>query len=79
MSQDHGSRVETEDDPFLMQIAAEPDNETAKRIYADWLEERGDERAELIRIHLKLSKLPTRHQTTGRSTNNESNCASEAA
>lgn len=35
--------------PFLEQIAAAPDDEAAKLVYADWLEERGHAAADNLR------------------------------
>jgi uncharacterized protein (TIGR02996 family) len=43
--------------PFLRCIAAEPGNRDARLIYADWLEERGDARAELIRLEEEMNEL----------------------
>jgi uncharacterized protein (TIGR02996 family) len=40
----------SDETPFLTAIDAEPAGRTARLIYADWLEERGDSRGELIRI-----------------------------
>ena len=38
------------DQQFLKEIAAHPDDNAPKLVYADWLEERGDERANLSRL-----------------------------
>ncbi|MEK6238884.1 MAG: TIGR02996 domain-containing protein [Planctomycetales bacterium] len=35
---------------FLADIAAHPDDDAPKLVYADWLEERGDKRADFIRL-----------------------------
>ncbi|MEK6234824.1 MAG: TIGR02996 domain-containing protein, partial [Planctomycetales bacterium] len=35
---------------FLAEIAANPDDDAPRLIFADWLEERGDLRAELLRL-----------------------------
>ena len=35
---------------FLKQIAAEPNNPDHRLVYADWLEEQGDERAKIVRF-----------------------------
>jgi uncharacterized protein (TIGR02996 family) len=43
---------------FLTQIFETPDDQTVRLVYADWLEEQGDERAELIRLRCELSSLP---------------------
>ena len=39
---------------FLAEIKADPNNVAAKLVYADWLEERGDPRAEVIQIREQL-------------------------
>lgn len=43
---------------FLKAIRANPDDRTARLVYADWLQERDDPRGELIRIEEELSGLP---------------------
>jgi len=47
-----------EHEPFLKGILAQPDDDTRRLVYADWLEERGDQRCELIRLQCALDKLP---------------------
>jgi len=48
----------TEDD-WLRQIAADPDDDAIRLIFADWLEEHGDvARAEFIRVQVRLAALP---------------------
>src|SRR5579862_3542121 len=42
---------------FLQAILAAPDDDTPRLIYADWLEERGDVRAEFIRVQCELARL----------------------
>ncbi len=43
---------------FLQAILTEPDNDTPRLIYADWLEENGEpERAEFIRLQVELEPL----------------------
>jgi uncharacterized protein (TIGR02996 family) len=42
------------EEAFLAAIAEEPVDDTHRLVYADWLEERGDLRAEYIRLRLKL-------------------------
>jgi uncharacterized protein (TIGR02996 family) len=39
----------TEEDAFLLDLLARPDDEAARLIYADWLADRDDPRAELVR------------------------------
>jgi uncharacterized protein (TIGR02996 family) len=46
------------DADFLAAIRAAPQDGAARLVYADWLEEQGDSRAELIRIEEKLRQLP---------------------
>lgn len=40
----------TNDDPFLAAIRAAPDDRSTRLAYADWLEERNDQRHELVRV-----------------------------
>lgn len=46
-----------DDRAFLDEILAQPDDDLPRLIYADWLEERGDPRGELIRVQCELAKL----------------------
>jgi uncharacterized protein (TIGR02996 family) len=43
---------------FLRAIIGDPDDDTARLIYADWLDERGDPRGEFIRVQCQLARLP---------------------
>jgi uncharacterized protein (TIGR02996 family) len=43
-----------EEEAFLRAIAANPVDDGTRLVYADWLEERGDPRAEYIRLRLRL-------------------------
>lgn len=43
---------------FLEAIQAAPDDETPRLIYADWLEERGDVRCELLRMSVRIRHFP---------------------
>ncbi len=44
---------------FLQAIVENPDDDTPRLIYADWLEEYGDlHRAEFIRVQCELARLP---------------------
>lgn len=43
---------------FQQQIQAEADPRLTQGIYADWLEEQGDPRAELLRFNLAVRELP---------------------
>ena len=47
----------SEDNSFVLNIRANPDDEMARLIYADYLEERGDPRGELIRLQCEISHL----------------------
>jgi uncharacterized protein (TIGR02996 family) len=42
---------------FLDEITAHPDDDVPRLIYADWLEEREDPRGEFIRVQCELAKL----------------------
>jgi uncharacterized protein (TIGR02996 family) len=48
----------THDDAFLLAILEDPDDDTPRLVYADWLEERGNPRGEFIRIQCQLANLP---------------------
>ena len=41
---------------FLHEIAANPADESARLVYADWLEDRGDARAEFVRVQCELAR-----------------------
>jgi uncharacterized protein (TIGR02996 family) len=43
---------------FLRAIQENPADDAARLVYADWLEERGDVRAEYLRAELALARLP---------------------
>jgi uncharacterized protein (TIGR02996 family) len=43
---------------FLNAILARPEDEANQLVYADWLEDQDDPRAEFLRLTLKLGKLP---------------------
>jgi uncharacterized protein (TIGR02996 family) len=46
---------------FLKAIRAAPDDDAVRLVYADWLDENGDEEhAELIRVQCRLPRLPRR-------------------
>jgi carbon storage regulator len=47
-----------EERAFLRAIEANPDDETARLMFADWLEERGDPLGEFLRVRCCLAKLP---------------------
>jgi uncharacterized protein (TIGR02996 family) len=50
----------TDDFPFLRTIAAHPDDDAPRLVFADWLEERGETYAEFIRLQCGLP-TPTAH------------------
>lgn len=43
---------------FLAAIQADPDNEMHRKVYADWLEEQGDARCELLRLSARIRQFP---------------------
>jgi uncharacterized protein (TIGR02996 family) len=47
----------TEEKAFLQAILSQPDEDTPRLIFADWLEEQGDPRGELIRLLCALAPL----------------------
>src|SRR5262245_4165981 len=44
--------------PFLEAIRAAPSDVASRLVYADWLEERGDPRGELIRVEEEMRTVP---------------------
>jgi uncharacterized protein (TIGR02996 family) len=40
---------------FINTIRAAPDDDSPRQVYADWLEEQGDSRAEFLRVHLAIA------------------------
>src|SRR5262245_193736 len=47
----------TSADAFIRTILEQPDGDAPRLVYADWLEERGDPLAELIRVQCSLARL----------------------
>jgi len=47
------------DEGFLRAIRDNPDDDGSRLVYADWLEEHGDERGEFIRLQCALATMPT--------------------
>lgn len=47
-----------DDKDFIRAILADPADDTLRLVYADWLEERGDPRAEFLRLELALVDVP---------------------
>ena len=52
-----GQRLSEQEQAFVQAIEAEPDKEELKLIYADWLEEQGNPRSELLRLLCQVSGL----------------------
>jgi uncharacterized protein (TIGR02996 family) len=49
----------SQDNAFLETIRANPDDDTPRMVYADWLEEQGEtDRAEFVRLECQLARLP---------------------
>lgn len=46
------------DEEFVAAIVADPDDRATRAVYADWLEQRGDRRAELVRLESELWREP---------------------
>src|SRR5438132_1713488 len=46
---------------FLAAIGANPRDDVSRLVYADWLDERGDDRGQLVRLHLALLTLAPDH------------------
>jgi uncharacterized protein (TIGR02996 family) len=54
-----GPAEPTLEEGFLRAMREEPDNEGHALVLADWLEEQGDPRGDLVRVHFQLRKAPT--------------------
>jgi uncharacterized protein (TIGR02996 family) len=52
----HNGQQTAEDEGFLREIVAHPDDEL-RLIYADWLDERGDQRGQLLRLEAEIAAL----------------------
>jgi uncharacterized protein (TIGR02996 family) len=50
-----------QEDAFVLAILETPEDDTPWHIYSDWLEERGDARAGLLRLLCEWLRLPPRH------------------
>lgn len=48
---------------LLAACHAHPDDDTARLVLADWLQERDDPRGELVRVQVRLNALPASEQT----------------
>lgn len=51
----------TSADAFIRTILEQPDADAPRLVYADWLEERGDPLAELIRVQCSVTRLEIGH------------------
>jgi uncharacterized protein (TIGR02996 family) len=47
----------SEQDAFLKEILANPADREVRLVFADWLEENGDPRGELIRLQIQLEEM----------------------
>jgi uncharacterized protein (TIGR02996 family) len=47
----------TTEDAFLQAIFASPEDAETRLVFADWLEDRGDPRAEVVRLEARLARL----------------------
>ena len=52
--------AEDEEAQLLAAIAADPEDVQAREVYADWLDKRGDVRAEFLRLEAHLYAIPVR-------------------
>src|SRR5262245_36198782 len=50
----------SEEEAFLKAIRGEPDELAHRLVYADWLEERGDPRAEFVRLGAQVAQAQAR-------------------
>ena len=47
----------TDNEALLQAICSDPDNVTLRLVYADWLEDQGDPRADFIRVQCQLAEM----------------------
>jgi uncharacterized protein (TIGR02996 family) len=52
------SRRRDEEAGFLDAIAAAPEDDAVRLIFADWMDERGDPRGAFIRLQVELARAP---------------------
>jgi uncharacterized protein (TIGR02996 family) len=48
----------TQDQSFFKAVIDQPDNDTLRLVYADWLEEQSDPRSQFLRLEAELRTLP---------------------
>jgi uncharacterized protein (TIGR02996 family) len=58
---DNHKETMNEDEPFLRALLANPDDRTTRLVYADWLDDRADPRAEYLRLGVRVADLPCGH------------------
>jgi uncharacterized protein (TIGR02996 family) len=49
------------EETLLRAVIERPHDQAARLVYADWLEEHGDPRAEFLRLEVELCEMPERH------------------
>jgi uncharacterized protein (TIGR02996 family) len=54
--------MDAERQAFVEEIAAHPDDDAPRLVYADWLEERGDPQGQFIRVQCELARMPDSRQ-----------------
>jgi uncharacterized protein (TIGR02996 family) len=55
--------MKPEEAGLLARVCAEPDDDSPRLIFADWLDEQGDPRGEFIRVQVAISRLPAEDPT----------------
>src|SRR5262249_14462810 len=50
---------------FLRAVVADPADDATRLIYADWLEEQGDPRAQYLRLEMELAGVPPEGDEAG--------------
>ena len=50
--------MKPEEAGLLARVCADPDDDSPRLIFADWLDEQGDPRGEFIRVQIALARLP---------------------
>ncbi|WP_171468989.1 TIGR02996 domain-containing protein [Frigoriglobus tundricola] len=50
-----------EEEPFLRALLANPHDRVTRQVYADWLADRNDPRAEFLHLHARLAAAGSGH------------------
>jgi uncharacterized protein (TIGR02996 family) len=68
----------SDDAGFLHAIRDNPADDTARPVYADWLDERDDPRGDFLRLHVALRSLPPDHPHRPPGNRDSASCARDS-